>query len=233
VLRTIIRFALRQTPDGGSEILQAAAPDPWETFAKAGLEDAMATFPAGLDETGRTLYMTDSRGRDTAALFAWNLGSGRRELLAEDARADVGELLRHPAKKTVQAASFEYERLAWRVLDTDIAPDFEYLRTVADGDFRVVSRTLDDSTWIVAYTMDAGPARYYRYDREARKAEFLFTNRPALESAPLAKMRPVPPPAGGPAGARRARRRISAVSPSTGIRAGWFLTGKATGPRPG
>ena len=41
------------------------------------------------------------------------------------------------------------------------------------------------------YTLDVGPARYYRYDRKSRKAAFLFTNRPALEGRPLAKMRPL------------------------------------------
>ena len=35
--------------------------------------------PIGFDETGRTLYMTDSRDRDTAALFAWDLSGGRAE----------------------------------------------------------------------------------------------------------------------------------------------------------
>jgi len=38
--------------------------------------------------------------------------------------------------------------------------------------------------------MDDGPVRYYHYDRGARKATFLFTNRPALEELPLARMHP-------------------------------------------
>ena len=36
--------------------------------------------------------------------------------------------------------------------------------------------------------MDNGPVRYYHYDREAKKAKFLFTNRKALEDLPLQKM---------------------------------------------
>ena len=64
------------------------------------------------------------------------------------------------------------------------------LARVAEGDFHITSRTQDDAQWIVAYTMDTGPVRYYRYDHVARKAEFLFTNRPALEKLTLAKMHP-------------------------------------------
>jgi dipeptidyl aminopeptidase/acylaminoacyl peptidase len=186
-----VRIAARQTLDGGMEFLKSAGADRWEPFVKAALEDALGTRPLAFDETGRTLYMTDSRDRDTAALFAWDWNSGRRVLLAEDPRADPGEVLRHPVSRVVQAVSFDYERVAWKVLDAEIAPDFEVLRAASEGDFRVVSRSLDDSTWIVAYALDIGPARFYRYDRKSRRAEFLFTNRPALEGQPLAKMRPV------------------------------------------
>ncbi|MCA9432931.1 MAG: S9 family peptidase, partial [Candidatus Omnitrophica bacterium] len=45
--------------------------------------------------------------------------------------------------------------------------------------------------WMVAYVMDDGPIRYYRYDRGEKKAHFLFTNRNELEKQPLVKMNPV------------------------------------------
>ena len=61
--------------------------------------------------------MTDSRGRDTAALFAWDLGSGRQELMADDARADVGELLRHPAGKRCRPRPLNTSGSHGRVLD--------------------------------------------------------------------------------------------------------------------
>ncbi|MDQ3232438.1 MAG: S9 family peptidase, partial [Pseudobdellovibrionaceae bacterium] len=40
-----------------------------------------------------------------------------------------------------------------------------------------------------------GPARYYRYDRPSKKAEFLFSNRPALEKLQLPELRPIIIPA--------------------------------------
>src|SRR5205085_2247422 len=75
--------------------------------------------------------------------------------------------------------------------DGKVEPDFKYLKTVADGDFSVASRSLDDKQWIVAYMMDNGPVKYYLYDRMAKggqKARFLFTNRKDLEGLPLQKM---------------------------------------------
>jgi dipeptidyl aminopeptidase/acylaminoacyl peptidase len=186
-----VRFALRVTPDGGSEILKAAGDGNWELFVKIGMEDVITTNPVGFDKTGQTLYMTDSRGRNTAALVALDTASGAQILLAEDARSDVDDLMIHPTEKNVQAVAFMYERKRWQVLDEAIADDLATLRTVADGEVEVASRTLDDKTWIVVYVMDDGPLRYYRYDRQARKAQFLFTNRKELEDTPLAKMHPV------------------------------------------
>jgi dipeptidyl aminopeptidase/acylaminoacyl peptidase len=66
-----------------------------------------------------------------------------------------------------------------------------YLRQVSPGDIEVISRTLDDSIWIVAYIVDDGPVRYYRYDRETRRATYLFSNRQALDGLSLAKMHAV------------------------------------------
>jgi dipeptidyl aminopeptidase/acylaminoacyl peptidase len=50
---------------------------------------------------------------------------------------------------------------------------------------------LDDTKWTVAYVLDNGPVKYYLYERPARKARFLFTNRPELETLKLAHMHPV------------------------------------------
>ncbi|MFQ5794504.1 MAG: alpha/beta fold hydrolase [Candidatus Bipolaricaulia bacterium] len=186
-----VRFARRITPDGGSEILSPTDEGGWEPFVKIAMEDTLTTSPIGFDKTGRVLYMFDSRGRDTAALTAIDLDTGDQRTIAEDPRADLSDAMIHPTEKNVQAVAFTYERKQWQILDNSIAPDLAFLRTVADGDVEVVSRTRDDRRWIVAYLLDNGPVRYYRYDREEKKAQFLFTNRKSLEDLPLAHMHPV------------------------------------------
>ncbi|MEE9538001.1 MAG: S9 family peptidase [candidate division NC10 bacterium] len=186
-----IRLAKRMTPDGGSEILRPTGEGGWEPFMTVAMEDTLTTSPVDFDKTGKILYMISSRNRNTAALIALDLESGVRTLVAEDPQADVSGIMVHPTAKNVQAAAFTYDRKHWQILDASILEDMRYLRTVADGDVEVVSRTLDDRYWIVAYVMDNGPVRYYRYDREGQQAHFLFSNRKALEGMPLAKMSPV------------------------------------------
>src|SRR6202012_5447323 len=84
-----------------------------------------------------------------------------------------------------------------KVVDPAVADDFVLLNQIPqkDGfgqtDFEIPAQTLDNKLWIVAYIPDAGPVRYYLYDREKKQAKFLFTNRKALEGLQLAAMRPL------------------------------------------
>ncbi len=190
-----VRLAMAMTPDGGITVLRRTASGDWAEFMQVGMEDTLTTNPVGFDLSGDYLYLLDSRQRDTSALFQVNLQDGQTELLAEDPRADAAGAMVHPSTHAVQAVRFDYDRVRWQVLDPAIQPDLDYLRSVADGEIDVVSRTLDDRFWIVVFVMDNGPVRYYRYDHEKRQAEFLFVNRSDLENYPLAKMHPVVIPA--------------------------------------
>ena len=51
------------------------------------------------------------------------------------------------------------------------------------------SRTMDDRKWIVEFERDDGPRAYYLYRRETGEAEYLFSDRPDLERANLARLR--------------------------------------------
>ena len=196
-----IRFGTRTTSDGGMELLRpvsspigpvssSSSVTDWQPFQKVAMEDALTTNPIGFDQSGQTLYMTDSRGRDTSALTALDMQTGKTSMLAEDPRTDVAGVLQHPTTHTIQAVAFDYTRPEWKVLDRSIRDDLACLRTVMEGDISVTSRTLDDRLWTVAAIVDDGPARFFLYDRGAKKATFLFTNRRALEGLSLAKMRP-------------------------------------------
>jgi len=186
-----IRFAVRMTSDGSEEILKPTEAGGWESYRTIPMEDTLTSGHVGFDKSGTVEYRTDSRDRDTAALVAVDLETETETVLAQDDRVDVGGVMTHPTEKHPQAVAFTYERRRWEVLDPDIAEDFELLGELADGEFSVVSRTLDDRRWVVAYVLDAGPVRYYLYDRATREARFLFTNREDLEGLPLATMHPV------------------------------------------
>ena len=182
-----VRFALRMTPDGSIEVLARDGKD-WAPFTEIPAEDTLTTNTLGLHASGRLLYLTDSRERDTAALVAWDLESDTRQVLAEDPKVDVDGFWIHPETRAVQAVGLNYERRHWHVVDESVRADLERLQGAADGELEVTSRSLSDRRWIVAYGVDCGPIRYYLYDRDAGEVRFLFTNRDALEGKPLAPM---------------------------------------------
>ncbi|MBX7168313.1 MAG: S9 family peptidase [Pirellulales bacterium] len=186
-----VRLAIKYTPDGGQSVQEPDGKGGWKDFTKIDMADTLTTSPAGFDKSGNRLYMIDSRGRNTGALTIVDLKTDEVKVLAANDKADVGGVMAHPTEKNIQAVAFTYTRKEWQILDPQVKADLDYLKTVADGDVEVTSRTLDDQHWIVAYLMDNGPVRYYRYDRAAHKATFLFTNRKDLEGLPLVKMHPV------------------------------------------
>jgi dipeptidyl aminopeptidase/acylaminoacyl peptidase len=59
----------------------------------------------------------------------------------------------------------------------------------------MLSRDLADKTWLIAFTLDTGPVKYYRYDRDTRTGRFLFDSRPVLHRYQLAAMEPFSFPA--------------------------------------
>ena len=185
-----VRFAARLTEDGGIDFLRPGPDGQWEHSFTIESEDSVTTGPIEFSKDGQAIYMTDSRGRDTAALASLDLRTGEVTPLASDDRADVADTLLHPTERTLQAVAFNYDRKSWQVLDDAVSADMEFLSSVSAGDIEIISRTLDDGCWIVAYLLDDGPVRYYRYLRQSKDAQFLFTNRTALEDLPLVKVHP-------------------------------------------
>lgn len=181
-----VRYATRSRADGGIDVLKPDGKNGWSKVDDIPFEDGLTTGPVGMTTDGSTLYLTDSRQRDTAALYAVDTATGQRQLVFEDARADVGESLADPRSGKLQAIAVDYLREEWKTLDDGIAGDLAKLRALGPGDASVVSRTLDDTAWIVAYSAAEHPVVYYRYDRAGGGTlTKLFSARPALEGKPL------------------------------------------------
>lgn len=185
-----VRVAMRFLGDGGMELL-ALRDGAWASLARIGPEDAATTRPVGLDAEGKVLFLVDSRGRDIAALVAWDLETGELRELAADPRCDVEEVLQHPRTRRPQAVAFTYARRTWQVVDGEIAEDLRYLQGLVDGELYIASRSLDDGKWLVAHARDNGPTLYHLYDRSSRETTFLFSDRPELEEFTPARMYPV------------------------------------------
>ncbi|HEV7778599.1 MAG TPA: S9 family peptidase [Luteibacter sp.] len=187
----VLRIAARQRKDGGADYYRMhdgkvdAKP-----FASVDHVDTRGTMPSGFSADGKTLYWLDSRGRDTAALFAQDTATGKTQLLAENPKADIGDVLVDPATGKVQAYAVEYLKTEWTALDPAIAPDLAFLEGKLKGNVQVTSRTQADDVWTVDVDPVSSPSSTYLYDRKAKSLTLLFVNRPELAKATLSPMYP-------------------------------------------
>lgn len=186
-----VRVAQVFLPDGGTEIrVRDAATAPWRTFQQWGADETFGGV-AGFAPDNTSVWLISSVDANAARLLQADLTSNKIAVLAEDKQYDVSDILTHPKQHTLEAVQFIRARSEWTVIDESLKGDFDALRAIRDADFSIVSRDLQDQTWIVAYNEDDGPVYYYVYDRTTKQPSLLFTNRPALEQYELAPMQPI------------------------------------------
>jgi dipeptidyl aminopeptidase/acylaminoacyl peptidase len=186
-----VRAAKAMRPDGGS-VLRLLDGKEWRDFLSCGPDDQIGAH--GFSPDGKSVYVESSVDRDTTALFEMPLSGGASKLLAENPEADLGPVLIHPRDYRVEAVGFETDRLRWQVLDGALTADFESL-SLLDGDVTIVSRDDADKVWYVLVNRPDRSPSFWRWDRTARKAKFLFATRPKLDGYELAAMAPVAFPA--------------------------------------
>src|SRR5262245_11788753 len=185
-----IRGAKTMNPVGSYDLLLRDGPDkPWRKLINVSSDDEAAI--AGFGKDPNDVYVMSSHGANTERLLKMDGKTGKETVVAEDKQYDVsGPFTQRKTGKPL-AVAFIKARKEWKVLDDSVKEDFETLAKVERGDFSIVSRTLDDQTWLVAYVRDDGPVAYHTYDRKTKKAEFMFTTQPKLEGVKLARMEPI------------------------------------------
>jgi dipeptidyl aminopeptidase/acylaminoacyl peptidase len=188
-----VRGAMAPQPDGGFAFLVRDTEDSeWRPFLVTTSDDALTTNPIGFTADGSGMYMASSIDANAARLVRIDIASGAvAEVLAEDPTYDVVGAMIHPDTREPQMAVFQREKVDYVVLDPSISDDLEAIRRVhPEAEFGLIDRDHGDRNWLVAFDNDAGPVRYYAYDRDTKKPAFLFDHRPELNDYTLAPMEP-------------------------------------------
>ncbi len=174
-------------PDGGT-ILRVKDDEGWRDFLSCGPDDQLGAH--GFAPGGASVYIESSVERDTTALFEVPLAGGPGKVLAEHPESDLGTVLIHPRRYHAEAASFEVDRVHWRVVDQSLKFDFSAMAAL-QGDATIVSRNDADTVWyLLVNKPDASPV-FLRWNRVGRVATPLFTTRPRLAPYKLAPMAPI------------------------------------------
>ncbi len=185
-----VRAAIASTPDGGYDLLLRETTDKeWDVLRHWGLEEQGNSVSFSAD--GKTLYIEGSHDANAQRLLAVDLDTREETAIAQDEQYDVMGIVIQPVTRVIQAVSFYKDKQEWQVIDQSIAADFEEIAKVRPGEFSIISRDLEDKTWLVAYRTDNGPVYYYAYNRKSKTSTFLFSNQPKLETLQLASMEPI------------------------------------------
>jgi dipeptidyl aminopeptidase/acylaminoacyl peptidase len=187
-----LRLALRLRPGGAVDIFRfnddGVEAKPFESIPA---EDFFTTSPLDYTTDGKTLYWFNSRGRDTAALIAEDVATGKRTVLGSDERADITGILSDPMTGYAQAYVVNYALPEWHPLDSGIAQDIAFLEQHLKGKLAFLSRTRANDKWLVSAIAGDDPGSTWLYDRKSRTLEKLFSEHPELDGVKLAPMQPV------------------------------------------
>ncbi|HOW59046.1 MAG TPA: S9 family peptidase [Candidatus Omnitrophota bacterium] len=187
-----VRGAVSARADGGHDVLiRQDERSAWKTLFSWDFEDAMTSDVLGFSRTGNELYLIDSRGSNTARLGVMDLVTGTAKTFFSDPQYDVGGVVVDPDDREIEMVSVYRSRNEWIPLHERVRADLAILKTVDAGDLSFGNRSEDKRYWIVGFNNDVSPLKSYIYDQKSKKAEFLFTQRPALAKYKLAPMKSV------------------------------------------
>jgi dipeptidyl aminopeptidase/acylaminoacyl peptidase len=186
-----IRAAQVQTPDGGTIIrVRNDVKAPWHDLMKWGPDETFGgTY--GFTPDNKAIWIGTSLDVNAARLLEIDIATGKQKVVVEDPQFDINATINNPKTNALEAVNLIKQRVDYVFLDPKLKDDFAVLSKVRDGDIQGISRSLDDSKWIVTYVSDNAPVYWYLYDRPAKKATVLFSNRPKLEKYQLSSMKPI------------------------------------------
>lgn len=185
-----LRLASKSLPDGSSELFDVSKKGKAVSFGKIPMEDAMTTEPWAFDMSGKTLFMLDSRGRDTAAMMAVDWATKKSTVIAEDPKADIQEALFDMKTGAVQAAAVNYDRLRWKIVDKKLEPVFALIQKELKGDISFTGQNKDATRFSIVEKRDDGVPAYYAVDLKNNGTALLGHQRKGLTQIKLAKMHP-------------------------------------------
>jgi len=184
------RLAVKTLADGGGELYRRTDQG-WESFLQYGAAESLTLRPLVIEEGGNTALLLSAVDRDKAALVRVELATGKQTVVGQSDKADVSEVWLDPRTRTPQAFGVEYLTEQFSALTPAADKDIEHLKAALGPQFQVVSRTNDDSKWVIVVNDPVHVTTSYLYDRSNGKVIKLFDHRPELIGAPLRPMKPV------------------------------------------
>ena len=187
------RLAVRQTEDGGTEILRIDG-DKYTRVAQCTFEETLDLSQFHKD--GKRVYMITNKGEDVdlSRLVLFNPQTGEEEFIEADPEGEVdfAGAVFAPDTDELVATAYVGDRVRIYPREERTKKALDFVRNkFPKAELSVASITLDFRLLLVNVHSDIEPGSMYLYDRISGKMDLLYRIRPELNSDYLAFMKPV------------------------------------------
>jgi dipeptidyl aminopeptidase/acylaminoacyl peptidase len=187
------KLRLASTTDGvnTSILYREKEEDAWSTVATYNFRES--AVPLFFTFDNRSIYVSSNIGRDKAAIFEYDLESGKEgTLVFEHPDVDVTDLLHSRKQKKITGVAFETDRLGYHFFDDRRKKIQGFLDEKLPGyENRLVSHSRDESIFVVHSGSDRTFGGYYLLETAEMTLSHLFDATPWLREENLAEMRPI------------------------------------------
>lgn len=191
-----VRFGTRFRPDGSAEVMLWEPDGRWSRFLDIPAEDALTTELEAISDDGRSAFVIDLRGRETAALIEIDIATRETRVLAEDPEADIAAGVYDPGSGRPFAAYAVAERQRWHPIEPAWAFDLDHIRAAqGDGDVGINNLSSERGKVVLSYFRSDASTEFRIYDPHKQAITPLFKARSDLDGLALRPMRPVTIPA--------------------------------------
>ena len=192
-LKGNLRLGIRQTSDGGTEILSLDGDKLTSIYSVSSVESAS---PLRFLPDGKSFYLITNKGKsiDKTELQMFDLETGKTKSIERDPKneVDFGGAIFSDLTNELQATYYVGDRVRIYPRQEQFSKDYDTMKkALPEGELSLVSVTNDENTWLVSVSRDVDPGSIYVFDRTTGKAELLYRSRPNLPSENLAPMKPV------------------------------------------
>lgn len=189
-----VRLAVRQTADGGTEVLRVRDDQVGDALYTCNYRETCG--PVRFHSNGEQVYFQSNHGEDVdlIRLYLMDAETGDTTLVEKDPQdeVDFGGATFYDATEELMATFYVGDRVRIYPQTETAEEALETLREqLPDGELGLQSQTSDGRYWIVSVDSDVDPGSVYLYDHQAGATELLYRSRPELPSEHLAPMEPL------------------------------------------
>ena len=188
----VVRVGVAQQGRAITVLLRDPAKNSWSEIATH-QTDTPGWNPLGFDGDDRTLFVSSTAGRATAAVYRYDTETRQMgELVHGDDTYDDGGIVWDEAKKKVIAVLVDADRPYYHWLDAEAEALQQRIDlSLRDTHNRVQHAAPDGSRRLIFASSDRDPGVYYLYDQAKKKIEELAVLKPGIDPDLMAPMRHV------------------------------------------